>query len=127
MSELLKLAQVADLGLKNRVVMSPMCMYEVAKEDELPPTFILPIIGGGVSLIITESTAVLPDGRITKNDLGLLDNPGLCEYLVQTKQVDLILQARALLRNPNWVMKAATALRDYDYQAYNASYERARL
>lgn len=45
MSELLKLAQVADLGLKNRVVMSPMCMYEVAKEDELPPTFILPIMG----------------------------------------------------------------------------------
>lgn len=82
---------------------------------------------GGVSLIITESTAVLPDGLITKNDLGLLDNPGLCEYLVQTKQVDLILQARALLRNPNWVMKAATALHDHDYQAYNASYERARL
>lgn len=59
--------------------------------------------------------------------VGLLDNPGLCEYLVQTKQVDLILQARALLRNPNWVMKAATALHDHDYQAYNASYERARL
>ena len=59
--------------------------------------------------------------------VGLLDNPGLCEYLVQTKQVDLILQARALLRNPNWVMKAETALHDHDYQAYNASYERARL
>ncbi|ASR41899.1 NADPH dehydrogenase [Ligilactobacillus agilis] len=343
MSELLKPAKVAGLDLKNRVVMSPMCMYEVAKEDGIATDFHFAHYGaralGGVSLIITESTAVLPDGRITKNDLGLwndqqaekfsqlvsylhglgtkvgvqlnhagrkaedaklkwapsaiayneiygqpkemslaeiaevkeafvaaakraqaagvdvieihgahgyllnqflspktnqrndeyggtlakryrlvdeivravraeftgslwlrisatdyapeaentmadwkqvagwlqaagldcldvstgglldvkpniplydgyqvqfasalkaasdlsvaavglLDNPGLCEYLVQTKQVDLILQARALLRNPNWVMKAATALHDHDYQAYNASYERARL
>lgn len=343
MSELLKPAKVAGLDLKNRVVMSPMCMYEVAKEDGIVTDFHFAHYGaralGGVSLIITESTAVLPDGRITKNDLGLwndqqaeklsqlvsylhglgakvgvqlnhagrkaedakfkwapsaiayndiyeqpkemtlaeiaevkeafvaaakraqaagvdvieihgahgyllnqflspktnqrndeyggtlakryrlvdeivravraeftgslwlrisatdyapgaentmadwkqvagwlqaagldcldvstgglldvkpniplydgyqvqfasalkaasdlsvaavglLDNPGLCEYLVQTKQVDLILQARALLRNPNWVMKAATALHDHDYRAYNASYERARL
>ena len=343
MSELLKPVQVAGLDLKNRVVMSPMCMYEVAKEDGIATDFHFAHYGaralGGVSLIITESTAVLPDGRITKNDLGLwndqqaekfsqlvsylhglgtkvgvqlnhagrkaedaklkwapsaiayndtygqpkemtlaeiaevkeafvaaakraqaagvdvieihgahgyllnqflspktnqrndeyggtlakryrlvdeivravraeftgslwlrisatdyapgaentmadwkqvagwlqaagldcldvstggllnvkpniplydgyqvqfasalkaasdlsvaavglLDNPGLCEYLVQTKQVDLILQARALLRNPNWAMKAATALHDHDYQAYNASYERARL
>lgn len=343
MSELLKPVQVAGLDLKNRVVMSPMCMYEVAKEDGIATDFHFAHYGaralGGVSLIITESTAVLPDGRITKNDLGLwnnqqaekfsqlvsylhglgtkvgvqlnhagrkaedaklkwapsaiayndtygrpkemtlaeiaevkeafvaaakraqaagvdvieihgahgyllnqflspktnqrndeyggtlakryrlvdevvravraeftgslwlrisatdyapeaentmadwkqvagwlqaagldcldvstgglldvkpniplydgyqvqfasalkaasdlsvaavglLDNPGLCEYLVQTKQVDLILQARALLRNPNWAMKAATALHDHDYQVYNASYERARL
>lgn len=75
MSELLKPAQVAGLDLKNRVVMSPMCMYEVAKEDGIATDFHFAHYGaralGGVSLIITESTAVLPDGRITKNDLGL--------------------------------------------------------
>ena len=101
------------------------------KEDGIATDFHFTHYGaralGGVSLIITESTAVLPDGRITKNDLGLLDNPGLCEYLVQTKQVDLILQARALLRNPNWAMRAATALHDHDYQAYNANEHNFKL
>lgn len=35
--------------------------------------------------------------------VGLLDNPGLCEYILKTKQADLILQGRALIRNVNWL------------------------
>lgn len=75
MSMLLSPAEVAGLSLKNRVVMPPMCMYEVKKEDGLPTAFHLTHYGaraiGGVGLIIQEATAVEPDGRLTKHDLGL--------------------------------------------------------
>ncbi|MBO6366862.1 NADH:flavin oxidoreductase/NADH oxidase, partial [Enterococcus casseliflavus] len=33
MSKLLSPVKLANLALANRVVMSPMCMYEVKKED----------------------------------------------------------------------------------------------
>ena len=75
MSMLLSPAHVAGLHLKNRVVMSPMCMYEVKKEDGVLEPFHFVHYGARalskVGLIIMESTAVDPDGRITKNDLGL--------------------------------------------------------
>ncbi|MET3559128.1 NADPH2 dehydrogenase [Streptococcus rupicaprae] len=59
--------------------------------------------------------------------VGLLDNPGLCEYLLQSQQADLILQGRALLRQANWLADAAKVLGDRDYQPYNASYARGQL
>ncbi|TPR26211.1 NADH:flavin oxidoreductase/NADH oxidase [Apilactobacillus micheneri] len=75
MSLLLSKANVGGLNLKNRVVMSPMCMYEVKNEDGILTPFHFAHYGmraiSQVGLIITESTAVEPDGRITKNDLGL--------------------------------------------------------
>ena len=75
MSMLLTPANIAGLELKNRVVMPPMCMYEVKAQDGLPTSFHHAHYGaraiGGVGLIIQEATAVEPDGRLTKNDLGL--------------------------------------------------------
>lgn len=75
MSMLLSPVQIAGLDLKNRVVMPPMCMYEVKAEDGLPTPFHHAHYGaraiGGVGLIIQEATAVEPDGRLTKHDLGL--------------------------------------------------------
>jgi len=56
--------------------------------------------------------------------VGLLDNPDLCEYLLQTNQVDLVLQGRALIRNANWLADAAAKLHDKSFQAYNDSYQR---
>ena len=35
--------------------------------------------------------------------VGLLEDFGLCEYLLQSNACDLILQGRTLLRNPNWL------------------------
>jgi NADPH2 dehydrogenase len=58
--------------------------------------------------------------------LGLLDNPGLCEYLLQTNQADLVLEGRAMIRNVNWLANAATTLHDHEFTAYNGSYERGR-
>ncbi|WP_418968505.1 NADH:flavin oxidoreductase/NADH oxidase [Alloscardovia omnicolens] len=74
MSKLLAPATVGGLEVKNRVAMSPMCMYE-AKEDGLPTPFHFAHYGAraisGVGLIIQEATAVTPNGRLTNHDLGL--------------------------------------------------------
>lgn len=75
MSLLLSANETAGLSLKNRVVLSPMCMYEVKKEDGKVTPFHFSHYGAraisGVGLIIIEAMAVEPDGRITNQDLGL--------------------------------------------------------
>ncbi|WP_042475383.1 NADPH dehydrogenase NamA [Bacillus ndiopicus] len=68
---------IREITLKNRIVMAPMCTYEAKEDGEVQP-FHLTHYGsravGGVGLIITEATAVLPEGRISSNDLGIWDN-----------------------------------------------------
>lgn len=84
MSKLLSPAEVGGLQLNNRVVMSPMCTYEVKKEDGIPTSFHFAHYGmraiGKVGLIITESTAVDPNGRISNHDLGLWDDSQTPEF-----------------------------------------------
>jgi 2,4-dienoyl-CoA reductase-like NADH-dependent reductase (Old Yellow Enzyme family) len=66
-----------DVSLRNRIMMSPMCMYS-AGEDGLATDWHLAHYGsranGGVGLIITEATAVEARGRISQGDLGLWDD-----------------------------------------------------
>ncbi|SDF01518.1 NADPH dehydrogenase NamA [Epilithonimonas hungarica] len=61
------------IELKNRIVMSPMCMYSA--EDGVANDFHFVHYGsraqGGVGLLITEATAVEPRGRITNKCLGI--------------------------------------------------------
>lgn len=65
---------IKDMTLKNRIVLPPMCMYSASQEG-LVNDFHLNHYStralGGVGLIIIESTAVNPNGRITINDLGI--------------------------------------------------------
>ncbi|MBP8693867.1 MAG: NADH:flavin oxidoreductase/NADH oxidase, partial [Enterococcus sp.] len=56
--------------------------------------------------------------------VGLLDNPGLCESLLQTGQVDLVAIGRGLIRNTNWLADAATGLHDQEFKVFNGSYAR---
>jgi 2,4-dienoyl-CoA reductase-like NADH-dependent reductase (Old Yellow Enzyme family) len=60
--------------LRNRIAMSPMCMYS-AGDDAVATDFHLVHLGsravGGAGLILTEATAVESRGRISANDLGL--------------------------------------------------------
>jgi len=76
-NKLLDPFKIKDLTLNNRVVMSPMCMYS-AKEDGIVQNFHYTHYQaraiGHVGLIIQEATAVLPEGRITENDLGIWDD-----------------------------------------------------
>lgn len=75
MSKLLEPVQIAGLSLKNRVVMPPMCMYEVKNKDGKVTDFHLAHYGARaiaqVGLIIVEATAVQPDGRLSNQDLGI--------------------------------------------------------
>jgi NADPH2 dehydrogenase len=62
-----------NIELKNRIVMSPMCMYSA--KDGVANDFHFVHYGsraqGGVGLLITEATAVEPRGRITNKCLGI--------------------------------------------------------
>lgn len=64
---------IRGLNLKNRIVVSPMCMY--SSEDGFATDFHLVHIGQyalrGVGLSIMEASGVLPEGRITPNCLGI--------------------------------------------------------
>ena len=64
-----------DLTLKNRIWLSPMCQYSVEKQDGVPTDWHLVHLGShaalGYGLILTEATAVTPDGRISPQDTGI--------------------------------------------------------
>jgi NADPH2 dehydrogenase len=66
---------IGSLKLKNRVVMSPMCMYSCPYEDgrvmNWHKTHYSSRAVGQVGLIIVEASAVTAQGRISANDLGI--------------------------------------------------------
>lgn len=68
--------QLKSITLKNRIGMSPMCMYSA--HDGFSTDWHYVHYGtravGEVGLIIVEATAVAPEGRITPFDLGLWKN-----------------------------------------------------
>lgn len=63
---------------RNRVMVSPMCQYSVEQRDGVATDWHLAHLGafarGGAGIIFTEATAVLPEGRISPEDLGLWDD-----------------------------------------------------
>lgn len=67
-----------NIKLKNRIVMSPMCMYSCFDQDGMITPFhfthLVSRAVGQVGLVITEATAVLPEGRISPQDLGIWNN-----------------------------------------------------
>lgn len=66
---------IKNMTLKNRIVMSPMCMYSCENEDgfvnDWHLTHYTSRAVGQVGLIIIEATAVTPQGRISPKDLGI--------------------------------------------------------
>ena len=65
--------KLRDVTLKNRIAVSPMCQY--SSEDGFATDWHLVHLGaravGGAGLVLTEATAVTPEGRISPQDLGL--------------------------------------------------------
>jgi 2,4-dienoyl-CoA reductase-like NADH-dependent reductase (Old Yellow Enzyme family) len=68
-----------DLTLPNRIVVSPMCQYSAV--DGVCNDWHLVHLGsravGGAGLVLTEATAVTPEGRISPDDLGLWNDTQL--------------------------------------------------
>jgi 2,4-dienoyl-CoA reductase-like NADH-dependent reductase (Old Yellow Enzyme family) len=64
------------LTLRNRIVMSPMCMYSANDDGQATDWHLAHYLAravGGVGLVLTEATAVEARGRISQGDLGLWD------------------------------------------------------
>lgn len=72
MSILFSPLKIKNTTFKNRIVVSPMCMYSCV--DGFANDFHLVHLGsravGGSALIIQEASAVSPEGRITYGDMG---------------------------------------------------------
>ncbi len=61
--------KIRELEVRNRIWVSPMCMYSCEQQDGMPNDWHLVHLGaraiGGAGLVMAEATAVVPEGRIT--------------------------------------------------------------
>ncbi|MGG6313856.1 NADPH dehydrogenase NamA [Paenibacillus macerans] len=82
---------VKEVTFKNRIVMSPMCQYSSPSRDghigDWHKIHYATRAVGGVGLILLEATAVVPEGRISYNDLGIWSD----EHVAGLKEIsDLV-------------------------------------
>ncbi|PZF74374.1 NADPH dehydrogenase NamA [Taibaiella soli] len=91
MSALFSPLQIREVTFKNRITVSPMCEYSAV--DGFANDWHLVHLGsravGGAGLIITEATAVLPEGRISPEDLGIWKD----EHIAPLKNIVAFLHA----------------------------------
>src|ERR1035437_6504451 len=73
MTSLFSPLRLRDVTFRNRIFVSPMCMYSA--EEGVPNDWHLVHLGsravGGAALVIAEATGVSPEGRISPGDTGL--------------------------------------------------------
>lgn len=73
MPHLFESLTLRDVTLQNRIAVSPMCQY--SSENGFANDWHFVHLGsravGGAGLVLTESTAVVPEGRISPQDLGI--------------------------------------------------------
>ncbi len=67
--------ELRSVTLRNRIGMSPMCMYSCDAMDGLPNAWHMSHLGaraaGGTALVMAEASAVEPEGRISPQDAGI--------------------------------------------------------
>ncbi|MDI3320214.1 NADPH dehydrogenase NamA [Pinibacter soli] len=95
MAKLFEPLTIKEVTFRNRIVVSPMCEY--SSIDGFANDWHLVHLGsravGGAGLIITEATAVNPDGRISPDDLGIWKD----EHIEKLEQiVEFIHEHRAV-------------------------------
>ncbi len=77
--------KIKSIEFKNRIVVSPMCEY--SSENGFANDWHLVHLGsraiGGAALVITEATAVSPEGRISYGDLGIYKD----EHIAKLKEI----------------------------------------
>lgn len=82
MSRLLSPLTVRDVTFRNRAWVSPMCQY--SSVDGRPDDWHLVHLGslarGGAGLVLTEATAVTPEGRISPSDAGIWNDEQAEDY-----------------------------------------------
>lgn len=95
MSQLFSSYRIKKITIKNRITVSPMCMY--SSKDGFSNNWHLVHLGsravGGAGLIISEAAAVSPEARITADDLGIWKD----EHIAGLKNItDFILSQNAI-------------------------------
>ena len=96
MTHLFNPLAIRDITLSNRVFVSPMCQY--SSTDGYANDWHFVHLGsravGGAGLVLTEATAVLPEGRISPQDLGIWKDDHVHFRLLNAEvlQVDCFLQ-----------------------------------
>ncbi|MGI8636589.1 MAG: oxidoreductase, partial [Segetibacter sp.] len=92
MAKLFEPIQIKSIELKNRIVVSPMCEY--SSVDGFSNDWHLVHLGsravGGAALVLTEATAVSPEGRISPDDLGIWKD----EHIEGLKRVTAFIEAQ---------------------------------
>jgi len=91
-SKLFSPIQFKSITLKNRIVVSPMCQY--SSVDGFANDWHLVHLGsravGGAAMVITEATAVSPEGRISPQDLGIYQD----EHIEKLKQITAFIESQ---------------------------------
>ncbi|MEO7523803.1 MAG: oxidoreductase, partial [Ferruginibacter sp.] len=92
MSKLFSPLQIRGIELSNRIMVSPMCQY--SSVDGFANDWHLVHLGsravGGAGLIITEATAVSPEGRISPEDLGIWKD----EHIPFLKRINAFIESQ---------------------------------
>ena len=83
MSDLFSPFSLRGVTLKNRIGVSPMCMYS-CRDDGVPTDWHMQHLVsrsvGGAGLVITEASAVVPEGRITPADVGIWNDTQMAAH-----------------------------------------------
>jgi 2,4-dienoyl-CoA reductase-like NADH-dependent reductase (Old Yellow Enzyme family) len=95
MSKLFSSLDIRRITLKNRIALSPMCQYSCV--EGMVSDWHMVHLGtraiGGAALILTEATAVAPEGRISPDDAGIWNDEQAAAY---KKITDFIISAQAV-------------------------------
>jgi 2,4-dienoyl-CoA reductase-like NADH-dependent reductase (Old Yellow Enzyme family) len=92
MAKLFEEIKIRSVVFRNRIVVSPMCQY--SSVDGFASDWHLVHLGtravGGAALVITEATAVKPEGRISADDLGIWKD----EHIEFLKKITSFIEAQ---------------------------------
>ncbi|HHW81096.1 MAG TPA: NADPH dehydrogenase NamA [Bacteroidales bacterium] len=101
---------IKGLTIPNRIVVSPMCQY--SSKDGMANDWHLVHLGsravGGAGLIMTEAAAILPEGRISPDDLGIWDD----KHIEPLKRINTFIRdqgAKSAIQLAHAGRKASTA------------------
>ncbi|MBN9612577.1 MAG: oxidoreductase, partial [Actinobacteria bacterium] len=89
MAQLFETFELRELEVRNRLWVAPMCQYSAGADGiatEWHRQHLGTLARGGAGLVCIESTAVLPEGRISPADLGLW-NDAQAERLAELVEV----------------------------------------
>jgi len=92
---LFKPLNIREVTLRNRIVVSPMCQY--SSDDGFASDWHLVHLGsravGGAAIVFTEANAVLPEGRISPQDLGIWKD----EHIEQLARIARFVKAQGAI------------------------------